>query len=64
MSCGNCACASLTDTVFIRQTVREISGGFKPGETDSTVAPQVRSVWLMETGELAPRFISAYPLPA
>ena len=35
-----------------------------PIQTPSGRAPRVRSVWLMETGELAPRFISAYPLPA
>jgi hypothetical protein len=26
--------------------------------------PQVRTVWLVETGGLAPRFITAYPLEA
>ena len=34
-----------------------------PLETPSGRKPRVRSVWLIETGELAPRFISAYPLP-
>jgi hypothetical protein len=33
-----------------------------PLETPSGRRPRVRAVWLMETGELAPRFISAYPL--
>jgi hypothetical protein len=33
-------------------------------ETPSARKPHVRSVWLVETGELAPRFITAYPLPA
>ena len=32
--------------------------------TPSGRKPRVRSVWLVETGELAPRFITAYPLPA
>ncbi len=35
-----------------------------PIQTPSGRTPRVRSVWLTETGELAPRFISAYPLPA
>ena len=35
-----------------------------PLETPSGRKPRVRSVWLVETGELAPRFITAYPLPA
>ncbi len=35
-----------------------------PLETPVGRKPRVRSVWLVETGELAPRFISAYPLPA
>lgn len=33
-------------------------------ETPSGRKPRVRSVWLVETGDLAPRFITAYPLPA
>jgi len=33
-------------------------------ETPSARNPRVRSVWLLESGELAPRFITAYPLPA
>ena len=33
-------------------------------DTPSGRHPRVRSVWLLETGELAPRFITAYPLPA
>lgn len=33
-------------------------------ETPSGRKPRLRSVWLIETGELAPRFITAYPLPA
>ena len=32
--------------------------------TPSGRQPLVRSVWLVETGELAPRFITAYPLEA
>jgi len=35
-----------------------------PLETPSGRKPRLRSVWLIETGELAPRFITAYPLPA
>ena len=35
-----------------------------PLETPSNRKPRLRSVWLIEAGELAPRFISAYPLPA
>ena len=31
--------------------------------TPSGRSPKVRTVWLTETGELAPRFITAYPLP-
>jgi hypothetical protein len=38
-----------------------IEGGLK---TPSGRQPGVRSVWLVETGELAPRFIIAYPLQA
>lgn len=33
-------------------------------ETPSGRKPRIRSIWLVETGELAPRFITAYPLPA
>ena len=33
-----------------------------PLETPSGRKPRVRAVWLIGTGELAPRFISAYPL--
>jgi len=32
--------------------------------TPSGRRPRVRTVWLVETGELAPRFITAYPLEA
>lgn len=32
-----------------------------PIETPSGRRPNIRSVWLIETGELAPRLISAYP---
>jgi hypothetical protein len=35
-----------------------------PLETPSGRKPRVRAVWLVEIGGLAPRFISAYPLPA
>jgi hypothetical protein len=31
-------------------------------KTPSGRQPRVRTVWLIETGELAPRFITAYPL--
>lgn len=33
-------------------------------KTPSGRLPRVRTIWLMETGELAPRFITAYPLEA
>jgi hypothetical protein len=33
-------------------------------QTPSGRSPRLRSVWLVETGKLAPRFITAYPLPA
>ena len=33
-----------------------------PLETLSGRKPGVRTVWLIETGELAPRFITAYPM--
>jgi hypothetical protein len=32
--------------------------------TPSGRRPRVRTVWLVETGKLAPRFITAYPLEA
>jgi hypothetical protein len=32
--------------------------------TPSGRIPRVRTVWLVETGKLAPRFITAYPLQA
>jgi hypothetical protein len=35
-----------------------------PLHTPSGRTPRVRSVWVIEMGELAPRFITAYPLPA
>lgn len=38
-----------------------VEGGIK---TPSGRQPRVRSVWLVEKGELAPRFIAAYPLEA
>jgi hypothetical protein len=34
-----------------------------PLETPSGRSPRLRTIWLAETGGLAPRFISAYPLP-
>jgi hypothetical protein len=33
-----------------------------PLQTPSRRRPHVRTVWLLETGKLAPRFITAYPL--
>jgi hypothetical protein len=33
-----------------------------PLETPSGRQPRVRAIWLIETGTLAPRFISAYPI--
>jgi hypothetical protein len=38
-----------------------VEGGI---ETPSGRKPALRSVWLVESGELAPRFITAYPLAA
>ena len=35
-----------------------------PLQTPSGRRPRLRTVWLVETGKLAPRFITAYPLPA
>jgi hypothetical protein len=32
-------------------------------ETPSGRKPRVRTIWLIETGQVAPRFITAYPLP-
>ena len=32
--------------------------------TPSGRRPRVRAIWLVETGKLAPRFITAYPLKA
>jgi hypothetical protein len=32
-------------------------------ETPSGRKPGVRTIWLIETDEVAPRFITAYPLP-
>src|SRR5436190_24354623 len=34
-----------------------------PLETPSKRKPRVRTIWLIETGEVAARFITAYPLP-
>jgi hypothetical protein len=31
-------------------------------QTPDSRAPQVRSVWFIETGEQQPRFVTAYPL--
>ena len=33
-------------------------------ETPSGRKPCIRTIWLVETDKLAPRFITAYPLPA
>jgi hypothetical protein len=33
-----------------------------PLDTPSGRRPMLRSVWLLETGSIAPRFITAYPL--
>ena len=35
-----------------------------PLRTPSGRRPALRTVWLVETGKLAPRFITAYPQPA
>jgi hypothetical protein len=34
-----------------------------PLQTPSGRSPRLRTVWLVEKGKLAPRFITAYPLP-
>src|ERR1035441_9904059 len=42
-----------------------LAGLLGPGlETPISRRPGLRTVWLVETGKLAPRFITAYPLPA
>ena len=33
-------------------------------ETPFGRRPRARTIWLIETGQVAPRFITAYPLPA
>jgi hypothetical protein len=33
-----------------------------PLQTPSGRAPQIRAVWFIDTGETAPRFVTAYPL--
>jgi hypothetical protein len=35
-----------------------------PLETALGRKPRLRTIWLVEAGKLAPRFITAYPLPA
>jgi hypothetical protein len=35
-----------------------------PLETPSGRRPRLRTIWLIETGQLAPRFITSYPLAA
>jgi hypothetical protein len=35
-----------------------------PLETPSGRRPRVRTIWLVEAGQVAPRFITAYPLAA
>ena len=47
---------SVTD---VDGTTYVIEGGLI---TPSGRRPSVRTIWLVETGELAPRFITAYPL--
>ena len=34
-----------------------------PLETPSGGKPRIRTIWLIETDDVAPRFITAYPLP-
>ncbi|HEY4258350.1 MAG TPA: hypothetical protein VGM66_14145 [Candidatus Udaeobacter sp.] len=34
-----------------------------PLETPSGRKPRIRTIWLIETDNVAPRFITAYPLP-
>ena len=52
----------MADTVTDADGVSYLVEG--PLATPSGRQPRVRTVWLVETGELAPRFITAYPLPA
>ena len=52
----------VADTVTDADGVSYLVEG--PLATPSGRQPRVRTVWLVETGELAPRFITAYPLPA
>lgn len=50
--------ASVSDTDGITYIVEG------PIRTPSGCTPNLRSVWLVETGKIAPRFITAYPLPS
>jgi hypothetical protein len=52
----------VTDSIADADGVTHLVEG--PLETPSRRKPRVRTVWLAETGELAPRFVTAYPLPA
>ena len=51
----------MTDSISDSDGVTYLVEG--PLETPSARKPRVRTVWLIETGALAPRFITAYPLP-
>ena len=50
-----------TDSIADRDGITYLVEG--PLETPSGRKPRVRTVWLIESGQLAPRFITAYPLP-
>ncbi len=50
----------VTDLVSDADGVTYVVEG--PLETPSGRRPNLRSVWLIETGRVAPRFITAYPL--
>jgi hypothetical protein len=51
----------LEDRLAAAATMYLIEG---PLETPSGRKPRVRIIWLIETGQVAPRFITAYPLAA
>jgi hypothetical protein len=52
----------ITDTLIDADGITYvIEGGLR---TPSGRKPSVRAIWLVESGRLAPRFITAYPLEA
>jgi hypothetical protein len=52
----------VTDTIHDADGITYVVEGRM--KTPSGRQPRVRTIWLVETGELAPRFITAYPLEA